>query len=578
MMISISNKVDRYVIYNKDGYSQLVSNHSRIAPVDLSVFSSQAALAAKTGRPVVDIRSDIDNRSAYFAVAFVPVVVDGRTVATVAGFVDETTHRDYFYHDAWLASLALCGLTGLAFSLPAVAWYRRTREKQQADRRIQFLAHHDVLTGLPNRARLIERLQSALASLPSTGGKIAIYFIDIDNFKHVNDTFGHDGGDLLLDTVGQRLSAMTRIEDMVARFGGDELVVLQTGLADKALAEAFAKRIVSIVSAPMYLKEMEISATSTIGVAVAPDDGVTPERLLTSADLALYAGKKDGRNCIRFFEPEMDEAMQKRAALERNLRDAVAHDALLLQYQPVLEMSDRQLVGFEALVRLPAPDGTEAFIPLAEELRLIDKVGEWVLREACRTAMSWPEHLTVAVNLSLGQFASGGIEETVSKALTEAGLEPSRLELEIAETLLLSNNEATMATLRRLKAMGVSITMDDFGTGYSALSYLWKFPFDRIKIDRSLMAAFEHSNDGVESVVKSIIALGREMKMRVTVEGVETARQVEFLYNANADQVQGFYFGEPIPASEISADILKDFRKSFAVSQPVGVKAQGASR
>jgi diguanylate cyclase (GGDEF)-like protein len=525
------------VIYNKNGYSQLVSDHSRIARVDLSEFSSQAAYAAKTGQPVVDIRGDhFENRSAYFAVAFVPVVINGQTVATVADFVDETTHRDYFNYDAWLASFALCSLTGLAFCLPAIAWYRRTREKQQADRRIQFLAHHDVLTGLPNRARLFERLQGALAVLPSTGGNITIYFVDIDYFKQVNDTFGHDGGDFLLNTVGQRLSAMTRIEDMVARFGGDEFVIVQTGLVAKAQAEAFAKRIVSIVSAPIYFKKLEICATSTIGVAVAPGDGVTPERLLTSADLALYAGKAAGRNCVRFFAPDMDEAMQKRVALEKILRDAVAHEGIALQYQPVLETSDRHLVGFEALVRLPPPDGAlippETFIPLAEELRLIDKIGAWVLREACRTAMSWPEYLTVAVNLSPAQFASGCIEDTVTKALKESSLKPHRLELEITETLLLANTEATMATLRKLKAMGVSIVMDDVGTGYSSLSYLWKFPFDKIKIDRSFMAAFEQSDDGAQTVVKSIIALGREMKMRVTVEGVETARRVDFLYNA----------------------------------------------
>jgi diguanylate cyclase (GGDEF)-like protein len=574
-----TGKVFGFVIFNKDGYSQLVSDRSRIATVDLSEFSSQAAYAAKTGQPVVDIRSgSFESPSPYLAEAFVPVLVNGKTVAIVADFVDETAHRDYFHYDAWLASVALCGLTGLAFCLPAIAWYRRTREKQQADRRIQFLAHHDVLTGLPNRARLIERLQGALAVLPSRGGNVAIYFIDIDYFKQVNDTFGHDGGDFLLNTIGQRLSAMTRIEDMVARFGGDEFVIVQTGLVNKAQAEVFAKRIVTILSAPLYFKELEISATSTIGAAIAPADGVTPDRLLTSADLALYAGKTAGRSCVRFFTPDMDEAMQKRVALEKILRDIVAHEGLALQYQPVLEMSGRHLVGFEALVRLPAPDGTlippEAFIPLAEELRLIDRIGAWVLREACRAAMSWPEHLTVAVNLSPAQFASGSIEETVAKALKESGLKPQRLELEITETLLLANTEATMATLRKLKAMGVSIVMDDFGTGYSSLSYLWKFPFDKIKIDRSFMAAFEQSDDGVETVVKSIIALGREMKMRVTVEGVETARQVDFLYNAHADQVQGFYFGVPVPASEISADVLKDFRKSLVAGKPGDSKAR----
>ena len=563
-----AGEVYRYVIFNRDGYSQLQSDRSSTRLLDLAEFSSQAAYTAKSGQSLVDIRqTQTENRTTYIAEAFVPVVVDGKTVATVGAFVDETARRNRFYTATLLASIALCALTGLSFAAPAIAWYRRTREKQQADRRIQFLAHHDVLTGLANRARLIERLQAALAVIPSTGSMLAVHFIDIDHFKQVNDTLGHDGGDFLLKSIGQRLKAVTRIEDMVARFGGDEFVVVQTALADRAQAEAFAKRVAAILSAPMYFKEQEICPTYTIGVAISPADGVTQDRLLKSADLALYAGKTAGRNCVRCFAPEMDEAMQKRTVLEKIIREAVARDGFVLHYQPVFEMNGKHLVGFEALARLPAPDGAlippATFIPLAEEMRLIDKIGAWVLHEACRTATSWPDKLTVAVNLSPAQFASGEIENAVATALKSSGLEPHRLELEITETLLLSNTEATITTLKKLKGMGVSIVMDDFGTGYSSLSYLWKFPFDKIKIDRSFMEGFEKSGRDVETVVKSIIALGREMKMRVTVEGVETSDQVDFLYDADADQVQGFYFGKPVPASEISADVLKNFQETL---------------
>jgi EAL domain-containing protein (putative c-di-GMP-specific phosphodiesterase class I) len=330
------------------------------------------------------------------------------------------------------------------------------------------------------------------------------------------------------------------------------------------------------LSAPIYFKEHDISARYTIGVALAPKDGASPERLLKSADLALYNGKAGGRGCIRFFSPEMDETLQKRIKLEKIVRDAVAHDGFVLHYQPVFEMNNKRLVGFEALVRLPAPDGTTippaAFIPVAEDMRLIDKIGAWVLHEACRTATAWPEYLTVAVNLSPAQFESGSIEDAVADALKCSGLAPHRLELEITEMLLLGSNEATMATLRKLKAMGASIVMDDFGTGYSSLSYLWKFPFDKIKIDRSFMASFEKSGRDVKTVVKTIIALGREMHMRVTVEGVETSQQVDFLYDADADQVQGFYFGKPVPASAISADILEDFRNAVGAGEPTEVK------
>jgi diguanylate cyclase (GGDEF)-like protein len=564
-----------------EGYSQLVSDHGGLSFVDISVLSGKAAAAIKTGVPVIATKSTpTENAPKYFAEAFVPVYAGSKPIAVVAAYVDQTAQRANVYRVILGASQTLCALTGLAFGVPAVAWYRRTREKQRADRRIQFLAHHDVLTGLANRARLTERLEAALALLPSTGTGIAVHYIDIDHFKQVNDMLGHDGGDFLLSTIGERLRTMIRIEDMIARLGGDEFVVVQTGVTGKPEAEHFAERIATVVAAPMVFHEQEIRVSFTVGVALAPADGTTPERLLKSADLALYNGKTGGRNCVRFFDSEMDEALQQRVRLERIVRDAVEHDRLEVHYQPVFEMGGHRLVGFEALARLPAPDGSviapPQFIPIAEELRLIDRIGEWVLREACRTAQSWPEELTVAVNLSPVQFESGDIESTVTNVLAETGLEPRRLELEITETLLLRNNASVMNTLNRLKQMGVSIVMDDFGTGYSSLSYLWKFPFDKIKIDRSFMESFEKSGHHVETVVKTIIALGREMNMRVTVEGVETSEQVDFLYDADADadadadQVQGFYFGKPVPAAEVGTNILHEVRQSTAAARAGG--------
>jgi diguanylate cyclase (GGDEF)-like protein len=564
--------VFRYIIYNPQGYSQLVADAHGVSFVDISVLSPEAIEAVRGDLPVADMKSarstDVPR---YFSEAFVPVRVDGRPVAVVAAYVDETSRRANFFEGITWASLALCGLIGLSFGVPTVAWYLRTREKQRADRRIQFLAHHDLLTGLANRARLTERLAAALSVLPSSGALIAVHYIDLDYFKLVNDTLGHDGGDFLLSTVGERLRGVTRIEDMVARLGGDEFVVVQTALAAKPQAWDFATRMANAIGAPMTFNGQEIRVRATIGIAFAPSDGATPERLLKSADLALYDGKAAGRDCVRFFAPEMDAAMQQRIKLERIVRDAVEHEHFLVHYQPVFEIDGNRLVGFEALARLRGPDGAfvppNIFIPLAEELRLIDRIGEWVLRQACNTARSWPGKLTVAVNLSPAQFDSGDIEGTVAAALRESGLEPSRLELEITESLLLRNSDANMAVLMRLKNLGVSIVMDDFGTGYSSLSYLWKFPFDKIKIDRSFMESFEKSGHDVETVVKTIIALGREMKMRVTVEGVETPAQVDFLYDADADQVQGFYFGRPVPASELGANILNAFKSMVAAAK-----------
>jgi diguanylate cyclase (GGDEF)-like protein len=563
-----AGEVFRYVIFNREGYSQLVSDRDGIVLVSLSEYSAEAARAAAKGQTVVDAKKgNSAGMPSYFAEAFVPIVIVGQPVATVAAYVDQTDQRDHFYYDFLLAAAALCLLTGLSFGIPAIAWYYRTKEKQRADRRIRFLAHHDVLTGLANRASLIDRLSALLVASAEQRGHLAVHFIDLDHFKETNDRFGHDGGDFLLKTIAERLRSVTRSDDIVARLGGDEFVLVQPNISGMEQAEEFAQRLSSALAEPMRLKEHELFTTVSIGVALAPADGDTPERLLKSADLAVYKSKADGRNCVRFFLPVMDVELQGRIELEEIIRDAVLHDRFELHYQPIFQMSDRRLIGFEALIRLPKEDGTLipplVFIPVAEEMRLIDKIGTWVLREACRTAAGWPKHLTVAVNLSPAQFLAGSVSEIVAAALKEVNLKPCRLELEITETLLLGDSESVMNELRALKELGVAIVMDDFGTGYSSLSYLWRFPFDKIKIDRSFMQGFDGSDRDAETVVKTIITLGRELHMHVTIEGVETAKQAAFLDSANGEQAQGFYFGRPVPASELAASILSDFQKGL---------------
>jgi diguanylate cyclase (GGDEF)-like protein len=575
-----SGEVFRYEIFNREGYSQLISERDKIAFVDVSEYSADAAHAVIARKPVVDVQEgNSADLPTLFAHAYVPVLVGGHPIAVVAAYVDLTEQRHNFYITFLVAAASLCFLTSLAFLIPAIAWYRRTKEKQQADRRIRFLAHHDVLTGLANRAQLVEKLENALTVLPLRGGCLAVHFLDVDRFKEVNDTLGHDGGDFLLRTIAERLRVIIRVGDFAARLGGDEFILVQTGIEDKAQAEAFARRLTSALIAPMKFGESEIIATVSVGISLAPSDGANPERLLKSADLALYKSKADGRNCFRFFAPEMDEAMRARTTLERTLRDAVLNDGFLLHYQPLFEISNQALIGFEALMRLPAPDGTLipplTFIPVAEDMRLIDHIGAWVLREACKTAATWPEPLTVAVNLSPAQFESGNVSTIVARALKDAALAPGRLELEITETLLLRNTDAVLAELQALKKIGVSIVMDDFGTGYSSLSYLWRFPFDKIKIDRSFMQGVDASGKNAGMVVKTIIALGRELDMRVTVEGVETARQVAFLDGVNADQVQGYFFGRPMPACEIGAQILKSFRKLNVKQRPIPAIGHG---
>jgi diguanylate cyclase (GGDEF)-like protein len=572
-----SGEVFRYEIFNRDGYVQLVSDRAKVALVDLSEHNLDAARSVTAGEPIVEVKEGASaNQPAFFARAYVPVRVGGRTIAVVAAYVDETVQRATFFNTFLLAAASLCMLIGLAFAIPSIAWFRETKEKQEADRRIRFLAHHDALTGLANRAQLIEAMEAALAILPLRGGSIAVHFLDLDRFKQVNDSLGHDGGDFLLKTVAERLRSVIRTDDVVARLGGDEFVVIQTGIGGKDQAEEFAQRIIAAVTAPMTLNDQPFVATASVGVALAPDDGTDSERLLKSADLALYKAKNDGRNCFRFFVADMDSELRARYALEAIVRDAVLNDRFELHYQPLFEISERRLIGYEALIRLRAEDGTLiaplVFIPVAEEMRLIDKIGAWVLQDACRTAATWPENLTVAVNLSPAQFLTGSISTIVAEALKTGGLAAHRLELEITETLLLDNTEAIMAELLKLKSMGVAIVMDDFGTGYSSLSYLWRFPFDKIKIDRSFMQAFDGSERDAKTVVKTIIALGRELNMRVTVEGVESAKQAAFLDQSDGDQAQGYFFGRPVPASEVSGQILADFQKShptppFALTQ-----------
>ena len=490
-----SGPVFRYEIFNREGYSQLISEHDTIALVDVSEFSVDAARSMKSGQPVVDVqRSNSADLPRFFARAYIPIIVNQQPIAVVAAFVDQTEQRNIFFKTFVLAALSLCTLMGLAFGVPAIAWYRRTREKQHAERRIRFLAHHDVLTGLANRASLIDRLNGALAASAAQRGCLAVHFIDLDHFKEINDRFGHDGGDFLLQTIAERLRAVTRGDDIVARLGGDEFVLVQPNISGREQAEEFARRLSTALAAPMRLKEHELFTTVSIGVALAPADGATPERLLKSADLAVYKSKADGRNCIRFFLPQMDAELQGRIALEEIIRDAVLEDRFELHYQPIFHMSDRRLIGFEALIRLPRADGTLipplVFIPVAEEMRLIDKIGAWVLREACRTAAGWPKHLTVAVNLSPAQFLAGSVSEIVAAALKAADLEPHRLELEITETLLLGDSEAVMSELRTLKELGVAIVMDDFGTDIPASAICGD---SRLTRSRSIAASYRAS-------------------------------------------------------------------------------------
>jgi diguanylate cyclase (GGDEF)-like protein len=426
---------------------------------------------------------------------------------------------------------------------------RRAAEAQADD-----MARHDPLTGLPNRLLLRERLKEAVGRLQRSGEACAILLIDLDRFKPVNDTLGHPMGDALLKKVADRLRTTVRPTDTVARIGGDEFVILQTGVREAADTQALARRLVDLVGRTYMVDGHLLTIGASVGVALAPNDGTEADKLLKNADLALYRAKLDGRATYRFFEPEMDALMQARRRLELDMRQALARREFQLHYQPQLQLDGNRLVGCEALIRWQHPERGMVspldFIPLAEEIGLIVPIGEWVMRQACRDAVTWPAPLSVAVNVSPAQFKSERLVEMVMSALSSSGLPATRLEVEITEGVLLHESERTLQTLHRLRELGVRVSMDDFGTGYSSLSYLRSFPFDKIKIDRSFVSDLSGKRDG-EAIIRAIAGLGKSLGMTTVAEGVETADQMERIRAEGCTDVQGYLISKPVPAAEV---------------------------
>ncbi len=427
-------------------------------------------------------------------------------------------------------------------------------ERRRAEAEIIHLARHDVLTGLANRAEFNARLEEASKRLQRNGGGVAVMMIDLDRFKAVNDTHGHLAGDQLLSEVAHRLQSTVRDTDVLARLGGDEFAIIQEGGPNQREgAVALALRIIEATSRPFDINGHEASVGASIGIAMAPEDGVEPGELLKRADLALYNVKSSGRNDFRLFQNEMLEVVNTQQSAERELREAIAQGQFELHYQPVVDIETRGLIGVETLVRwrhpvkgMIAPDN---FIPLAESTGLIGPLGEWILEKACADAANWPAHVKVAVNISAIQFKRGNLFELILAALVKTGLTPERLELEITETSLLENQEAHLTTIRQLKNLGLSIALDDFGTGFSSINYLTIFPFDKIKIDKSFTKGILSRSD-CKAVVASSLALAKGLGIVTTVEGIETEEQLDYMRAAGVELAQGYLFGKPVPISE----------------------------
>jgi diguanylate cyclase len=420
--------------------------------------------------------------------------------------------------------------------------------RKQAEEHIHYLAHHDALTGLANRITFNAKLDHEIKSALSAGSNLAVLCLDLDRFKEVNDLFGHAAGDQTLRTVANLITGILDERQMMARLSGDEFAIVVPGLSSPVVAGRLAENIIETLQGACEGTEMDVPVAASIGIAICPGDSTDRNALLSQADTALYQAKKEGRGTYRFFETSMGAKVRDRRLLEHDLRSAIARNELRLVYQPQKDIQTGEIVAFEALLRWRHPTRGDVspseFIPIAEDAGIILQIGEWVLRAACREAATWTNPLTVAVNVSTVQVHNASFAHTVHEILFETGLPPQRLELEITETALVRDLNRALATLRRIKMLGVRIAMDDFGTGYSSLSNLRAFPFDKIKIDGSFIKSV-NSNDQAAAIVRSVLGLGRALKLPVLAEGVETAAELAFLQNESCNEVQGYLVGRP---------------------------------
>jgi diguanylate cyclase (GGDEF)-like protein/PAS domain S-box-containing protein len=427
-------------------------------------------------------------------------------------------------------------------------------ERKIAEAKISQMARFDALTGLPNRVILQGRLEKALSN-SAKGQAFALHFIDLDQFKQVNDTLGHSRGDLLLEAVAQRLRDTVRSTDLVARFGGDEFIVLQSPIANEKEVLSLAERILHAVGATYDIDDNEVAISASIGIAIAPNDGKNADEILRNADMALYRAKADSRDTWRFFKPQMEADARARRSLELDLRNAMANEDFEIYYQPIIDLKTNRILACEALLRWPHRERglvpPAEFIPVAEEMGIITEIDKWVLRKASVECRQWGNDINVAVNLSSLHFSRSNVPLLIREALTASGLPADRLEIEITETMLLQDTARSRAALHELKRMGVRVSLDDFGTKYSSLSYLHSFPLHKVKIDQSFVQNLT-SDPRMVTLLRGIVRLSAELGLRVAVEGIETAEQLALVVAEDqVDEVQGYLFGVPLPASAL---------------------------
>ena len=536
----------RYVIFGRDGTVFAKSGvFNNFSDLDIANDASGSAAFSRAIATGVVQTHDFPN---HVSRIFVPYKAVKTIPYVVAVDVDQYGSFTLLGRTMKIVATVIGCFMVLGVGLPVFVASRLLRKNLRAQSRIQRLALFDSVTDLPNRSHLTDRLKEGIERSQRNGQPLAVMCLDLDHFKLVNDTLGHSAGDALLAETAQRLRDVTRNTDTVGRLGGDEFVVVAEDCASEQDVSRLARRICEVLAEPYDIEDHEVTSSVSIGIAV--DIWATPDEYLKNADLALYQAKHDGRGDFCFYNHDMEIASRNRSRMEHDLRLALSRDELSLHYQPQFDLRTGQLNGYEALLRWRHPIrgdiSPEIFVPIAEESGLISRIGEWVLRTACDYATSWPDNIHVAVNLSPAQFKNSDIVQIVRDTLKETGLPARRLELEITEGLLLQSTQTVLDTLERLRTTGVTIAMDDFGAGYSSLSYLTRFAFSKIKIDRSFVMGLG-SNPECDAIVTSIIGLGRSLGVTITAEGVENLVQAEFLSDQGCEQVQGFLYARPRP-------------------------------
>jgi diguanylate cyclase (GGDEF)-like protein len=492
----------------------------------------------------------------FFVQSFIPVKQNGTVVGVFEVYLDQSVDEVLYGRSLFFTEIIMVALALLAGGIPAYKVCRQMIKLRDAKAETVFLSEHDSLTGIPNRHRLEDLGKGALELNRYHKRQLAVLMIDIDRFRDVNDSFGHAAGDKVLKAVAKRIRSSIPDEDFLARFGGDEFVVLQVGMYQPNGSSYLAHQLIEVLAEPYDIGGSQVSCGVSIGIAISPPDADDFDALIACAEVALYKAKADGCDSVRFFEAGMDAKARARCEIETDIRRALATDAFELAYQPIHSFQDGRLLGFEALLRWPegwSPKSPADFIPIAEESGLMNRIGVWALERACTTAAHWKSPLKVSVNLSPVQFRDGNIASVVKRALRISGLAPELLELEVTESLWIQDTDSVLEQLGRLRKMGVTIALDDFGTGYSSLAYLWKFPFDTLKIDQSFVREMENDPKAA-AIVHTIARLGKILDLTITAEGVETIAQARILRDAGCDLAQGYLFGRPLPAA--SADAL----------------------